>query len=425
MELAAGEPVVWNWEDKLAAYGWWPLIFYMFYLMSVVCDDYLVPAVDAICAHFRIPEDVAGATLVAFACNGPELLCNVCGIFVTQTDVGMGTIVGSAIFNVLCITGACPVVSPKGWLAVNWRYFLRDSIFSAVSIVLLYWALPVIDLLRASVLFGMSAVYVLVVAKSEAWFGEPEVQVPGGERRNSSSRRNSRGEHTDPMGPQSSTKSLGKEASDVYLALAESPSVILSPSDMVGRSPTSRRLNALNDVLLKPASLVLSATVPDLRLEIAPTVPRMLYAFFSAMAWLSGTAYVVCIGSDYINYYWGVPQGFLGLTLVAVGTSWPNLMASVITARQGRGDIAISNALGSNVQNVFLVLAAPIWVSVVLYGPYTSSGEDILASVIWMGVTLSWVFISTALSRFKLTSSAGWSFVMLYCLYLVYAIATL
>ena len=43
------------------AYLWWPIILYMFYLMSIVCDDYLLPAVDAICERFHIPDDVAGA----------------------------------------------------------------------------------------------------------------------------------------------------------------------------------------------------------------------------------------------------------------------------------------------------------------------------------------------------------------------------
>ena len=42
------------------AYLWWPIILYMFYLMSIVCDDYLLPAVDAISEHFHIPDDVAG-----------------------------------------------------------------------------------------------------------------------------------------------------------------------------------------------------------------------------------------------------------------------------------------------------------------------------------------------------------------------------
>ena len=51
---------------ELEAYAWWPVILYMFYLMSVVCDDYLLPAVDAISARFHIPDDVAGGE--SFCC---------------------------------------------------------------------------------------------------------------------------------------------------------------------------------------------------------------------------------------------------------------------------------------------------------------------------------------------------------------------
>merc|ERR1719191_1860847 len=113
----------------------------MFYVMAVVCDDYLVPAVDVICEVFHIPEDVAGATLMAFACNGPELLTNTCAIFITHSSVGMGPIVGSAIFNVLVIVGCCPIAAPGGVLDIPAKNFLRDALFSAVSIGIVIWAL--------------------------------------------------------------------------------------------------------------------------------------------------------------------------------------------------------------------------------------------------------------------------------------------
>jgi len=387
---------------------WWPLIFYMFYVMSVVCDEYLVPTVDAICAHFSIPDDVAGATLVAFACNGPELLTNICGIFVTKTSVGMGTIVGSAIFNVLVITGACPMVAPRGELVVNRMYFLRDAGFSAVSIALLWWALPVVDLFRASVLLGMSAVYALVVAKSEAWFG------PGTEQE----------EHINSM--LEKPMLLGEDPEqEVYNEKYELPPASSRWSLDLANAAPMRLASALVDGLIKPTSFVLALTVPGLGPTTAgtkaPTPQRMLAAFFTSMAWLSGTAYVVCLGSDEINKRWGVPQAFLGLTLVAVGTSWPNLMASVITAREGRGAIAVSNALGSNVQNVFFVLAGPVWVSVVLNGNYVTDGSDILTSVLWMGITLAFTVVAVALEGFRLKSWAGWSFMAIYAAYLVQA----
>ena len=55
----------------------------------------------------------------------------------------------------------------------------------------------------------------------------------------------------------------------------------------------------------------------------------------------------------------------------------------MLSSRQGRGDMAVSNALGSNVQNVFFVLAAPIFVSVLVRGSYTSDSAEILSSVLW------------------------------------------
>mmetsp|Transcript_77688 Transcript_77688/g.218035 ORF Transcript_77688/g.218035 Transcript_77688/m.218035 type:complete len:497 (-) Transcript_77688:118-1608(-) len=388
-----------GWPTEPAAYYWWALILYMFYIMSVVCDDHLVPTVDAICGHFHIPEDVAGATLVAFACNGPELLTNVCGIFVTKTSVGMGTIVGSAIFNVLCITGACPLVAPKGALGICKKFFLRDVAFSAISILLLWWVLPVVDLLRASVLFGMSVVYAIFVYKSVAWLGPEEITG------------SPVAEHL--LGPGS--VGLGHPEEPVECGSA-------------GGSSVQRAVNLL-DAMLRPTLFIVGKTVPDIsqdRLGKAPVpgwryVLRMAAAFLTSMAWLSSTAYVVCIGSDQINKYWGIPQSFLGLTLVAVGTSWPNLMASVITAREGRGAIAVSNALGSNVQNVFLVLAGPLWVSVLLNGDYVADGADILSSVVWMGLSLAVTAGTVALDGFRLRSWAGYVLIAFYFVYLFQA----
>ena len=55
---------------------------------------------------------------------------------------------------------------------------------------------------------------------------------------------------------------------------------------------------------------------------------------------------------DRIGCYIGFSATVMGLTLGAIGTSFPNLYASVVTARQGMGNVAISQALASNVFNV-------------------------------------------------------------------------
>jgi len=459
-----------------AAYWWWLLILYMFYIMAAVCDEYLVPAVDIMCEQYKIPEDVAGATLMAFACNGPETLTNFCAIFLTHSAVGMGTIVGSAVFNVMVIVAFCPLVTSTGALVIPKRTFLRDASFSALSILIVWWALPHIDLLRASVLLGMSVVYALVVAKSDAWFGSTvnseklvELQQKLNDDQNNDQSRVSVDDPEDDSKTRSASLqrtnstpapgtwanfSLARKQSwplekvtrtqrtrsrlQIKVSLIEAygmgpqdrgdlwcktlPDVGLEPHTNfpefdADTSFSSKVLGWCLFILTAPTDWLLWFTIPDVKVQEKKN--RYLSAFFLSMLWLSSTSFVVCVGSDAINRYWYIPQSFLGLTLVSIGTSFPNLWASIITARQGRGPIAVSNALGSNVQNIFLVLAGPIWLYVVMYGTYTMGGDDIFSSIVWMGITLLVCVTSTALNDFQLTTRWGIFYIVLYIVYVV------
>lgn len=52
-------------------------------------------------------EDVVGATFMAAATSSPELFINCIGTFVTKGDIGVGTVVGSAVFNILAVPACC------------------------------------------------------------------------------------------------------------------------------------------------------------------------------------------------------------------------------------------------------------------------------------------------------------------------------
>lgn len=56
-------------------------------------------------------EDIAGATFMAVASSSPELFINSVGTFVTEGDLGVGTIVGSAVFNILAVPACCGLFS--------------------------------------------------------------------------------------------------------------------------------------------------------------------------------------------------------------------------------------------------------------------------------------------------------------------------
>ena len=74
---------------------------YMFVALAIVCDEFFVPSLDVIIEVIGCSEDVAGATFMAAGGSAPELFTSVIGVFISFSDVGIGTIVGSAVFNIL------------------------------------------------------------------------------------------------------------------------------------------------------------------------------------------------------------------------------------------------------------------------------------------------------------------------------------
>lgn len=111
-------------------------VVYMFVALAIVCDEFFVPALDVIIEKFDIADDVAGATFMAAGGSAPELFTSVIGVFVSFDDVGIGTIVGSAVFNILFVIGMCAIFS-KTVLTLTWWPLFRDCFFYSISLITL------------------------------------------------------------------------------------------------------------------------------------------------------------------------------------------------------------------------------------------------------------------------------------------------
>ncbi|EFN77184.1 Sodium/potassium/calcium exchanger 4 [Harpegnathos saltator] len=109
---------------------------YLFLLLAIVCDDYFVPSIKKICDKLNVTEDVAGATVMAAASSSPELFINVIGTFVTEGDLGVGTIVGSAVFNILAVPACCALFANQV-LNLEWWPVSRDTLAYAFTVILL------------------------------------------------------------------------------------------------------------------------------------------------------------------------------------------------------------------------------------------------------------------------------------------------
>lgn len=110
---------------------------YMFLALAIVCDEFFVPALEEISCehHLNLSMDVAGATLMAAGGSAPELFTNFVGTF-QESDIGIGTIVGSAVFNVLFVIGMCSILS-KDVLTLTWWPLFRDCSYYAVGLIVL------------------------------------------------------------------------------------------------------------------------------------------------------------------------------------------------------------------------------------------------------------------------------------------------
>ncbi|XP_064620799.1 sodium/potassium/calcium exchanger 2-like isoform X2 [Lineus longissimus] len=110
---------------------------YMFVALAIVCDEFFVPSLNVITEKLKLSEDVAGATFMAAGGSAPELFTSVISVFVARDNaVGLGTIVGSAVFNILFVIGMCAIFS-KDVLELTWWPLFRDVFFYSIDLILL------------------------------------------------------------------------------------------------------------------------------------------------------------------------------------------------------------------------------------------------------------------------------------------------
>ena len=104
--------------------------------LAVVTDKFFIPSLDEISRRLKLSDEVAGASLMAIGSSAPELAIALMALFTAggaHSDVGIGTIVGSAVFNILVITGLSAVVA--GGLHIHIFAVGRDIVYYLISIL--------------------------------------------------------------------------------------------------------------------------------------------------------------------------------------------------------------------------------------------------------------------------------------------------
>ncbi|MFA4819138.1 MAG: calcium/sodium antiporter [Patescibacteria group bacterium] len=313
--------------------------------------DWLVDGASALARRLGVSALVIGLTIVAFGTSTPELIVNILASIKGNTDIAIGNILGSNIFNILFILGISAVIYP---LAVKKGTVWKEIPFAFLAVIVLafmandalidnssFSALTRIDGLILISFFIIFLYYVFGISKAEPADAVDHVRSnPAELGANVQVHRTSNGAETMPH-----THSLSR-------------SCLMIGSGLVG--------------------LVIGGK------------------------WIVDGAVVIATGL-------GVSEALIGLTVVAMGTSLPELATSAVAAYKKDVDIAVGNIVGSNIFNIFWILGVSAIIRPLPFSPILAS--DIFMTVLATSLLFAVMFIG---KRHILERWQGICFIALY-----------
>ena len=143
------------------------------------------------------------------------------------------------------------------------------------------------------------------------------------------------------------------------------------------------------------------------------SVPKSLIFIVIGIAGITLGSDWVVDGAKTIASAFGISENLIGLTIVAFGTSLPELMTSIVAARKNEVDMALGNAVGSNIFNILMVLGIASALS-----PISFIRENIIDIIILVG--FSFIVWLMAWTRHRLDKLEGLAMILLYAGYVVY-----
>jgi cation:H+ antiporter len=279
-------------------------------------------------ARFRVPEFIIGLTVMAVGTSMPELTVSVMSALKGSTDMAIGNVTGSNLFNTLIILGICSLVRPMVFTKENVR---RDiPICIGASLLMLVFALYIgqgISRWQGAI---MLALYVAVIWYSvrSAKQGAPEEESAG------------------------DSSSMGWGRVIIY-------------------------------IIVGLAGLIYGGNTC---LESATSIARA----------------------------WGVSEAVIAITIVAAGTSLPELASSLSAIANGKLSLALGNVIGSNIANILLILGTSG-----LIKPLTMGGITPLD--VWMvfGSSVLLLLSALAIGQRRITRFEGAIYLAIYVAYVI------
>ena len=296
---------------------------------------------------------------MAVGSSAPELMVAIISVIKPGDHemIGMGNIVGSAIFNVLVITGVVGIVKQ---FDVVWHLITRDLSFYLLSVLYLFYVFidGEISLVEALIFIVLYVFYVFAVVNWQKVI---------------------------------TFKSEEKEIED--------------GDDFVK--------NKWVRALLKPIEFILE--------KIFVFKGNYIYEFFVSIALIGFFSWVLVESAIGVADILEIPEAFVAITVLAIGTSVPDLMSSVIVGRQNRGGMAVSNAIGSNVFDILIGLGIPFILLIIFNGGKVAiDTAGLIPSTVLLLFSVVLMFFLLIINKWNIGKKMGGTLVLLYLAYIVW-----
>ena len=274
--------------------------------------DWLTDGAVNIATRFGVSQMVIGLTIVAMGTSMPEFCVSMVSALKGTPDLAVGNVVGSNTLNTLLIVGCSALVAP---IMVKRSSVKRDIPFAVVAslLMLLFCLDGAIGRVDAAVLFAGFCLFMFVTLKYAKTTEGPAASVATNGAATATA-----------ISEASTSQASSSEASSSESSAPEASSSETSVPEASQASGTSM----LKAVVMLVVGLLCLIAGSNMFVDNASFVASSL----------------------------GVSDAVIGLTIVAGGTSLPELATSMVSAKKGNSDIAIGNVIGSNVFNILMII---------------------------------------------------------------------
>lgn len=322
--------------------------------------DIFVDGASATAENFKVPKMLIGLTIVAFGTSAPEFAVSVKSLLSGNADMLLGNVIGSNVLNILLILGVAAMIKP---LVVQ-HNTVKKELPIVMLMTMMFATLMLDNLFDSSVTPSFTRQDGFVIVLAFCIFIYYLIQMNRARK---------------------TAEELKKV--DAVLEMVEGTGKKQKAKKVIEKEPPMKLWKALICVVVGIAGIVIGS---NFVVDSASAIATIL----------------------------GVSAKMVALTVVALGTSLPELVTSVVATKKGETDIAIGNVVGSNIFNIGVVTGIPV----ALFGGISKIAFNPVDLVV-MIVSAVLLFIFSRNDR-RISRAEGATFLMLFAAYYSYVVVT-